>query len=400
MGGRKDIFGARFGTSFEAERWLSLDPCGFLGITMSFSVHMFAFVVVVSHLLKGSLPATAVFLLLYTPSVILALASLFMAWTTDPGSVPLGARPLVTVRRAASGEMVPSDSRRNRALRRCHKCADNFKPNRAHHDSVTGRCIVKFDHFCPWVGNAVGAMNHKFFILFVGYTMTSCLFSLLLIALRTWHCGFPLPSSSDENNECTGWNESYASLILLVVSVVFLIFTACMLFENIEAIQTNASKIARMKMRVGQGGTELSRVTEQFNEMFGGDSNEVAWHWFFPLPVEFPQGMQKVVLGFEWDSTFDAVPYQEPGDEEMGDGSSQGGRIELTTTPSSSASSQKEKSSEHETPDIVDVSGGGEEGDFTGTPVTTSDGAAKLVKRGNSRDRSVGSDLSRQGTLT
>jgi len=173
-----------------------------------------------------------------------------------------------------------------------------------------------------------------------------------------------------------------------------------MLFENIEAIQTNASKIARMKMRVGQGGTELSRVTEQFNEMFGGDSNEVAWHWFFPLPVEFPQGMQKVVLGFEWDSTFDAVPYQEPGDEEMGDGSSQGGRIELTTTPSSSASSQKEKSSEHETPDIVDVSGGGEEGDFTGTPVTTSDGAAKLVKRGNSRDRSVGSDLSRQGTLT
>jgi palmitoyltransferase len=147
MGGRKDVFGARIGTSFEARRWLALDMCGFIGITMSFSVHTFAFGVVVSHLLKGSLAATAVFLLLYTPSVILAVASLFMAWTTNPGAVPLGARPLVTVRRASSGEIVPTDGRRNRALRRCHKCNDNFKPARAHHDSVTGRCIVKFDHF-------------------------------------------------------------------------------------------------------------------------------------------------------------------------------------------------------------------------------------------------------------
>lgn len=147
MGGRRDIFGAKLGTSFEARRWLSLSTCGFIGISMSFSVHLFAFGVVVSHLLKGSLPATAIFLLLYTPSVILALASLFMAWTTNPGAVPMGARPLVTVRRASSGEIVKSDARRNRALRRCHKCNDNFKPARAHHDSVTGRCIVKFDHF-------------------------------------------------------------------------------------------------------------------------------------------------------------------------------------------------------------------------------------------------------------
>jgi tellurite resistance protein TehA-like permease len=95
-------------------------------------------------------------------------------------------------------------------------------------------------------------MNHKFFVLFVGYTMTSCLFSLCLIGLRTWHCGFPVPYDRNDNNypqECTGWNESYSSLMLLIISVVFFIFTACMLHENIEAIETNASKIARMKMR-------------------------------------------------------------------------------------------------------------------------------------------------------
>lgn len=40
-----------------------------------------------------------------------------------------------------------SPSKRRRGIRRCRKCNDNYKPPRAHHDSVTGRCIVKFDHF-------------------------------------------------------------------------------------------------------------------------------------------------------------------------------------------------------------------------------------------------------------
>ena len=38
---------------------------------------------------------------------------------------------------------------RKRGIRRCRKCANNYKPPRSHHDSVTGRCISKFDHFCP-----------------------------------------------------------------------------------------------------------------------------------------------------------------------------------------------------------------------------------------------------------
>ena len=256
----------------------------------------------------------------------------------------MGARPLVTVRLASSatgdGSTGAVSNGRTRALRRCPKCNDNFKPGRAHHDSVTGRCVVKFDHYCPWVGNAVGAMNHKFFVLFVGYTMASCLVSLVLIGLRTISCGGPSPFFHEETkvNEkwCTRWNESYFGLALLIISVIFFLFTSCMLSEQVEAIKTNTSKIARMKMSVGNAGTELSRVTEEFNEMFGGDSNRVAIHWFLPIPIEFPTGMKKVVLGYDWDETFEAVPYQEPNSEDVEAATSNSAaqsRIELTSVP-------------------------------------------------------------------
>eukprot|EP00545_Synedropsis_sp_CCMP1620_P013942 CAMPEP_0119006392 /NCGR_PEP_ID=MMETSP1176-20130426/2270_1 /TAXON_ID=265551 /ORGANISM="Synedropsis recta cf, Strain CCMP1620" /LENGTH=322 /DNA_ID=CAMNT_0006958301 /DNA_START=231 /DNA_END=1199 /DNA_ORIENTATION=- len=248
----------------------------------------------------------------------------------------MGARPLTTVKKAGT----PS---KQRAIRRCAKCNDNFKPPRAHHDSVTGRCIVKFDHYCPWVGNAVGALNHKFFVLFIGYTLCTCIMSMIFIFLRLVRCGYVVDdSSSDEDAsassyhkeedwaepdnkkedatrflkeyvypECNTLFSNYFVFALLIVAVTFMIFTCCMLTEQIEAIESNQSKIARMKLKVGQGGTELERVSHDFNEMFGGNTPHATWHWFLPLSIKFPQSMDKIVLGYEWDPTFGDEPFAE-----------------------------------------------------------------------------------------
>ena len=318
----------RYGTSFRAKHWRSLDLCGCFGVLLSLSVHLYAIAVIATQLIDHSLVSTILFFGGYMPCALLALLSLYKAWSTNPGAVPLGARPLTTVRRAGSN----LSNNNSRSIRRCPHCHDNYKPPRAHHDRITGRCIVKFDHFCPWVGNAVGALNHKFFGLFLLYTSLCCVQSLLLLFLRAIHCGFLDEETNDYlYAECGDFYASRLNLGLLVASVLFLVFTVSMGCEQLEAIRTGQGKIARMKMRVGQSGaTELQRVTEEFNEMFGGESPTVQWHWWLPTSVEFPRGMKKVVLGYEWDESFERTAYQEDSDREMDDMETAGPTTELT----------------------------------------------------------------------
>jgi hypothetical protein len=128
-------------------------------------LHLFALVASGLVLTSHHVVAQCLYGVLYVPLSTLALWSLTMAAATDPGAVPMGARPLPGAGEE-EGVVVERDDvrgglRRRRGVRRCRKCNDNYKPARAHHDSVTGRCVVKMDHFCPWVGNAVGIMNHK-----------------------------------------------------------------------------------------------------------------------------------------------------------------------------------------------------------------------------------------------
>ncbi|KAG9240583.1 hypothetical protein BJ878DRAFT_483719 [Calycina marina] len=63
----------------------------------------------------------------------------------------------------------------------CSEC-NNWKPDRAHHCSMNGCCILKMDHFCPWVGGPLGENNIKYFIQFNGYTALFCAELLVIMA--------------------------------------------------------------------------------------------------------------------------------------------------------------------------------------------------------------------------
>ncbi len=69
----------------------------------------------------------------------------------------------------------------------CKKCISP-KPPRTHHCSVCNACVLKMDHHCPWLNTCVGHRNHRYFLLYMVYTVAGCLFVMVF--------GFQVQSSS------------------------------------------------------------------------------------------------------------------------------------------------------------------------------------------------------------
>jgi len=64
------------------------------------------------------------------------------------------------------------------------KFCQHWKPPRSHHCREFNRCVLKLDHYCPWVYNAVGYRNHKFFILFLLYSSLCLTYFLICCIVR------------------------------------------------------------------------------------------------------------------------------------------------------------------------------------------------------------------------
>jgi len=119
------------GTRDSHKRWLNMDPCGLICASLTWCIVLYCgFVVntIVLPLWYGNSGVGWIHWLLFNLCASLSLSSHARTMLSNPGATPLSSRPTTP----AGWSKV------------CTKC-DNHKPERAHHCSLCGRCIIKMD---------------------------------------------------------------------------------------------------------------------------------------------------------------------------------------------------------------------------------------------------------------
>eukprot|EP00898_Chlorokybus_atmophyticus_P004389 jgi/Chlat1/4951/Chrsp32S04943 len=220
----------------------------------------------------------AIILLLFHALLFMLLWCYFATLTTDAGSVPPGWRPDyldVDVEEADNRPLIGHNRVRPRY---CRKCCQ-WKPERTHHCSVCGRCVLKMDHHCVWVVNCVGARNYKAFLLFLVYTCLDT--TLVSISLLPYTIEFFKGEVDDEGDDSEHWG--IASVFMaFVLNLAFALSVAGFLAMHFSLVIRNTTTI----------------------EVFGTER----WHWFLPKYTQEDLTAIPALSGLSYPSREDMDP--------------------------------------------------------------------------------------------
>ena len=120
-----------------------------------------------------------------------------MAYSEEDGEDVVGGHAANSLR---SLELDELEIVRLKFMKRCLHCPMTVKPPRTHHCSQCMHCTVRMDHHCKWIGNCVGLHNMKQFLLFLGYSVITCIYSSLMCIYEVARC-FMIDSDMCKTNE-------------------------------------------------------------------------------------------------------------------------------------------------------------------------------------------------------
>lgn len=314
-GGKSEPIGSppQCGTKHGTQQWINTEIsgliCGFSSwFFLIYGMYVTTFKIIWPLFGLGFLGIMNTFF--FNTLSVVAIYSHWKAMTTDPGSVPLDAKPLADdieeidaeasrmegggAGGVVSGEAIVTNDLQSLPnlpivtsppyRKYCKRCKA-FKPVRAHHCSICGRCVVKMDHHCPWVNNCVGIGNHKLFLLFIFWVNIVCCYAIILIIFRFFSC-----MSAD--TQCLSAWEVIHILCLLVESILCGLFTICMLGDQASVVATNYTQIDRLK-------NSHHELQVDINEVFGCSSDvKFQFDWLLPIPVTFSDGLRDKILGY------------------------------------------------------------------------------------------------------
>ncbi|XP_075165209.1 palmitoyltransferase ZDHHC20-B isoform X2 [Haematobia irritans] len=270
----------------QAIKWI---PVIFIGSVIAWSYY--AYVVELCVLAIESTFEKIVFLIFYHLICVLFFWSYWNTVFTPVGTVPSNWRiPEAEIERLFRAENQEQQKRileycardlpvtnrtLNGSVRFCDKCRI-IKPDRCHHCSVCGTCVLKMDHHCPWVNNCVCFNNYKFFVLFLGYALLYCLYVALTSLeyfIRFWR-----------GELTSGGMGRFHILFLFFVSLMFAISLVSLFGYHIYLVLKNRTTLEAFRapiFRVGgadKNGFNLGKFAN-FQEVFGDN-----WKlWFLPI---------------------------------------------------------------------------------------------------------------------
>ncbi|XP_037902911.1 palmitoyltransferase ZDHHC15B isoform X2 [Hermetia illucens] len=276
----------------------------------------YAYVVQLCILSMDNIALKVIFLILYHAVCFLFFWSYWQTVFTPIGTVPTKWRiPESEIEKLGQAETQEQQKRIlelfaknfpvsnrtiNGAVRFCEKC-QIIKPDRAHHCSVCGTCVLKMDHHCPWVNNCVNFSNYKYFVLFLGYALIYCLYvaaTSLQYFIKFWE------------GELNGGMGRFHILFLFFVAVMFAISLVSLFGYHIYLVLLNRTTLEAFRapiFRIGgqdKNGYNLGRYNN-FQEVFGDN-----WKlWFLPVYTSLGDG-----IIYRMNSQHQSTSYESMGD--------------------------------------------------------------------------------------
>ena len=171
-----------------------------------------------------------------------ALGCLFTAYFTEPGILPTvdedsqSSDPNSKPTRPKKLIVLPGEDKRSDLVEfRAKFCRD------------TGNTIEKFDHFCPWVGNAVGVRNYRYYFSFLVFTTALALMVGITSIVAAVASVNPTPAPAPSPNE----NKMTPNIGLLWLLVIFcgviLLLVGSLLSYHIPLVSKNMTTNEDMK---------------------------------------------------------------------------------------------------------------------------------------------------------
>ncbi|CAK77741.1 unnamed protein product (macronuclear) [Paramecium tetraurelia] len=170
----------------------------------------------------------------------------------------------------------------------CDKC-NSWKPPRAHHCKRCNKCIFKMDHHCEWTNNCVGALNQKYFVLFLLY-MFCYIITILLIHIL-WIYSFFMTNYLDIWNSLKANQfEIFEVILAITMCSFFSFFVISMLQDQIQVIRDNQTVVESFQGKFGRQQSFLQNMKQ-----FMGD--EKWYYWMLPTTPILKLNYAEIVYG-------------------------------------------------------------------------------------------------------